>query len=68
MKKINIIRKENEKKGRRSKKQGKKHYSGKALLQSTIFCVGSYSAFFTPFTIHIAYKNKFGLGISHGVL
>ena len=44
-----------EKKGkkRRSKKRGEKHCSGKALLQSTMLCVRSYSVFPTPFTIHI---------------
>ena len=42
--------------------------AGKALLQSTMLCVGSYSVFPTPFIILIVFFKKIGSGISRGVL
>ena len=61
--------KEKTKKRQKKKKQtqGKNIVVGKALLQSTMLCVGSYSAFPTPFTIHVILK-KIGPGINRSVL
>ena len=45
--------KEKKAKKEEAKNREKNIAVGKALLQSTMLCVGSYSAFPTPFTIHI---------------
>jgi hypothetical protein len=52
-KKIKI--KHNKEKKKEAKNRGKNIVAGKALLQSTMLYVGSYSAFTTPFTIHIVF-------------
>jgi len=58
-KKIKIKDKKEKKQKKKRQKTGKKNIvAGKALLQSTMLYVGSYSAFTTPFTIHIVFLKK----------
>ena len=55
--KIKHNKEKNKNKGKKeeAKNREKNIVVGKALLQSTMLCVGSYNAFPTPFTIHILF-------------